>query len=216
VVNIRFLTGEESVTRPANADLPEKILIAAESIIANHGHQALNMRSVARRVGVTPTTLYYYFKSKDHILLELKLRAAGILNERVSRIDRTKGPAAIRALGEAYIDFAEENPHLYRLLVEVRMKHPIATEDEQKTLRSSYFAAREMLETLAQQGIRKCDPAKLAMIGWIMLHGFASLFTAGMLEAVTGMERDAIRSVFLDAYSIESSPSDPGCTEGAG
>jgi AcrR family transcriptional regulator len=111
------------MTRPANTRLPESILAAAEQIVADRGHQALNMRSLARRVGVTPTTLYYYFESKDHLLLELKLRAAAMLNRKVNEIDRTKGPvAAIRALGEAYIDFAEAHPQLYRLLVDVRLK----------------------------------------------------------------------------------------------
>ena len=203
------------MTRPANTDLPDSILEAAERIVTERGHQALNMRSVARRIGVTPTTLYYYFESKDHILLELKLRAAGMLNDRVDRIDRSGGPAAaVRALGEAYIGFAEEHPNLYRLLVEVRLRRPAATEDQHKILCASYFAARDMLEAVAEEGIWDCDPAKVAMVGWIMLHGFASLFTAGMLETVTGMDRDAIRSIFLEAYSIGSSASDRGCSRG--
>jgi AcrR family transcriptional regulator len=212
VVSAAFSVGEESMTRPINEDLPERILAAAQQIVAKQGHRALNMRSVAKQVGVTPTTLYYYFDSKDRIVLELRLRAARILNEKVSQIDRTEWPAAaIRALGEAYIDFAEANPHLYRLLMEVRPKHPIATEDHRRTLCSSYFAAKEMLTTLVEQGIRDCDPAELALIGWIMLHGFASLLTAGTLEAVTGMEREVIRSTFLEAYSIGSSPADGVC-----
>ena len=67
---------------------------------------------------------------------------------------------------------------------------------------------------VVKQGIRRFDPAEVAMVGWIMLHGFASLLTAGTLEAVTGMHRDAVRSLFLEAYSIRPSPPGSGCSNG--
>lgn len=191
------------MTRPANPELPDSILEAAERIVAERGHKALNMRSVARQVGVTPTTLYYYFKSKDHILLELKLRAARMLNEAIGRIDPAIGPAAaLRALGEAYIRFAETNPHLYRLLTEVKLGNGVATEDDYKTMCSSYHIARQLLETMVERGIARFDPAQLAMIGWVLLHGFSSLLTAGTLETVTKFDRDRLKTLFLEFYSI--------------
>jgi AcrR family transcriptional regulator len=203
------LTTEAHVTRPSNPELPDKILEVAEQVVMDHGHKALNMRLVAEQVGVTPTTLYYYFKSKDHILLELKLRAARMLNESIDNIDPAQGPAsALRALGEAYIRFAEENPHLYRLLMEVKLDGSVASEEDYETLCFSYYAARRMLETMAEEGVRKFDPAKLAMIGWVLLHGFSSLLIAGTLESVTKFDRDQLRTAFLKFYSIEETRQD--------
>jgi AcrR family transcriptional regulator len=119
------------MTRPNNPEMPDRILSAAEKIVAAGGQEALNMRSLARDVGVTPTTLYYYFKSRDHILLELSLRAARSLNENVRAVDLSLGPQqAIRALGEAYIGFAEEQPHLYRLLMEVLLDPSVVADED--------------------------------------------------------------------------------------
>jgi AcrR family transcriptional regulator len=191
------------VTRPSNPGLPEKILEAAEQIVAERGYGVLNMRSVAQEVGVTPTTLYYYFKSKDHILLELKLRAARMLNASIQKIDPSKGPtAALRELGEAYIRFAEENPHLYKLLVEVKLGAGIITQEDYETLCFSYYAARRMLEAVVQRGFRKFDPAKVAMVGWVLLHGFSSLLVAGTLETVTELDRKVLRDAFLEFYTL--------------
>ncbi len=79
--------GDPPMTRPANPELPGKILDAAEKIVAAQGHDALNMRRLAGAAGITPTTLYYYFDSKDHILAQIKLRAAKRLNGKLQRLD---------------------------------------------------------------------------------------------------------------------------------
>jgi AcrR family transcriptional regulator len=190
------------MTRPSNPEMPERILSAAEKIVGAGGQEALNMRSLARDVGVTPTTLYYYFKSREHILVELSLRAARRLNENVRAVDLSLGPRqAIRALGEAYIGFAEEQPSLYRLLMEVLLDPSVVTGDDRETLRFSYRAARRLLDELVKTGASKYDPDRMAMIGWILLHGFSSLFVAGTLEVVSGVGREELKQVFLDYFS---------------
>jgi AcrR family transcriptional regulator len=200
------------VTRPPNTELPDRIIDAAERIVVKNGHEALNMRLVAEQIGVTPTTLYYYYRSKEHILRELKLRAARMLNADIRGVDRSNGPAAaLLALGEAYITFAEEHPHLYKLLVEVKLGPAVTTDADYETLCFSYYAARQMLEIMVKSGKHKFDPARLAMVGWVLLHGFSSLLVAGTLETVTRFDRDQLKSAFLEFYSI----GDP-CNDEAG
>ena len=190
------------MTRPSNPEMPKIILEAAEKIVSAKGHEALNMRSLAADVGVTPTTLYYYFKSREYILLRLKVRAARLLNDSVHRVDISGSPHdVIRALGQAYIEFAETHPQLYRLLVEVRFEPSIAGEGDQKIMRLSYDAARRLLQSFVDQGVCQCDPDKRAMIGWILLHGFASLLVAGTLEWVSEVDREELKRSFLDYYS---------------
>jgi AcrR family transcriptional regulator len=193
------------MTRPPNTELPDTILEVAEQIVAEHGHNALNMRSLADRVRVTPTTLYYYYESKEHILRELKLRAAHNLNATISKVDQSRGPApALLELGEAYIKFAEDNPNLYKLLVEVRLDPSLATDADYETLCFSYYAARRLLESMVKHGKRKFDPVNLAMVGWVLLHGFSSLLVAGTLESVTKLDRDQLKAAFLEFYRIEA------------
>lgn len=98
------------MTRPANPELPGKILDAAEKIVAAQGHDALHMRRLADAAGITPTTLYYYFDSKDHILAQIKLRAAKRLNGRLQKLDLSDPAGALRELARAHVAFAEEHP----------------------------------------------------------------------------------------------------------
>ncbi|NIO29549.1 MAG: TetR family transcriptional regulator [Candidatus Latescibacteria bacterium] len=190
------------MTRLPNPELPERILSVAEKIVAADGHFALNMRRLAKEVGVTPTTLYYYFKSKEHIFVQIKLRTARKLNEKIGQIDPTRDPqSAIRTLGEIYIEFAEDNPHLYRHFMEELLDKTLVRGDEYETLHFSYLAARKMLEDLAAKGLYRDDPRKGAMIGWILLHGFVSLLISGTLESVEGSSKDELKAIFMDFYT---------------
>src|SRR4030042_4982515 len=100
------------LTRVAKPELPRRILEEAEQIVIASGHSALNMRALARKVGVTATAIYHYFADKEELLLQLKLRAARKLNERIRRIDPALPPRErIHRLGQEYIGFPEKHPH---------------------------------------------------------------------------------------------------------
>src|SRR5690348_1047515 len=49
----------------------EEILDAARRVLVRNGIAATTLDAVAKEVGVTKTTLYYYFASKDALLLEV-------------------------------------------------------------------------------------------------------------------------------------------------
>jgi len=49
----------------------EKLLEAAKSIIAEHGMERLTLKAVAESAQVTQGTVYYHFKTKDQLLLEV-------------------------------------------------------------------------------------------------------------------------------------------------
>ncbi|ASZ18480.1 TetR family transcriptional regulator [Bacillus cereus] len=49
----------------------EKLLKAAKEIIAEHGMEKLTLKAVAESAQVTQGTVYYHFKTKDQLLLEV-------------------------------------------------------------------------------------------------------------------------------------------------
>ena len=189
------------MTRPANPELPGKILDAAEKIVAAEGHDSVSMRRLAGAAGVTPTTLYYYFESKDHILAQIKLRTAKRLNGKLQRLDLKDPVQALRELARAYIAFAEENPRLYRVFTERLPRRSLLTDEEHKTLHFSYAAVERALEAPRQGETREIDPRSKAMENWILLHGFVSLLASGALETVVGFDREELKKTFLDIYA---------------
>ena len=53
------------MTRAANIDLPKRIIAEATQMVGDSGYQAINMRRLANRVGVSATAIYHYFESKE-------------------------------------------------------------------------------------------------------------------------------------------------------
>lgn len=49
----------------------QKLLEAAKEIIAEHGMEKLTLKAVAESAQVTQGTVYYHFKTKDQLLLEV-------------------------------------------------------------------------------------------------------------------------------------------------
>ena len=49
----------------------ENLLQAAKEIIAEHGMEKLTLKAVAESAQVTQGTVYYHFKTKDQLLLEV-------------------------------------------------------------------------------------------------------------------------------------------------
>src|SRR4051812_39277914 len=56
---------------PRQAETVERLLAAAEQELADAGPDALTVRTVAGRAGVSPATAYTYFGSKNHLFAEL-------------------------------------------------------------------------------------------------------------------------------------------------
>jgi AcrR family transcriptional regulator len=190
------------VARPANPELPARILDAAEHVVTETGHEALNMRDLATRVGVTATAIYHYFHGKGELLLQLKLRTVELLNARIRGLDAALDPMErLHRLGREYLAFAEENPNLYRLVFEAPIGKTSLAASEQSVLYYTYRVARSALQRLAAEGEYPLDPRYGAMMGWIMLHGFSSLLMSGNLELAEGMERAQLRELFLRFYA---------------
>jgi AcrR family transcriptional regulator len=59
---------------PRQAETVERLLEAGEQELRAVGHEALTIRTVATRAGVSPATAYTYLASKNHLYAELFLR----------------------------------------------------------------------------------------------------------------------------------------------
>jgi AcrR family transcriptional regulator len=198
------------MTRLANPELPGKILKEAEQIVAGTGHESLNMRELARRVGVSATAIYHYFESKEDLLLQLKLAAAEKLNRRIRSIDpQLDAHESLHQLGVHYVEFAQEHPNLYRLLFETPIGSTPLGESDQPVLYYTYYAARNALQRMAASGKQGIDSRYGAMMGWIMLHGFCSLMMSGTLQLAEGMDREELKRLFLSFYTGGRPPDHP-------
>jgi AcrR family transcriptional regulator len=88
-----------SATSTRQAETVERVFAAGLEELREVGHEALTIRSVAARAGVSPATAYTYLASRNHLFAELfwrHLTQAPAVEETGSRVERVQ--AAVRSL----------------------------------------------------------------------------------------------------------------------
>jgi AcrR family transcriptional regulator len=121
-----------SVSTRRGAESEQAILDAARDILAHEGVEALSMRSVADRVGMSATAIYRYFKNKDDLVRRVVRVGFERFGAYLSAAGEEQPPGSLdrlAALGEAYIRFALENEAYFKLLFSLQHPHPHSIDD---------------------------------------------------------------------------------------
>lgn len=75
-------------------DTKQKLLDAAEQLIAEHGYSATSLRQIISAAGVNLASVHYHFGSKEELLHAMVQRHAGPVNEqRLALLDRYEAEA---------------------------------------------------------------------------------------------------------------------------
>lgn len=154
------------------------LVAAATSILKKDGSEdAVTLRAVARRAGVTPMSIYAHFDDVDAILLEVVRAAFGRLTGALRAAeDPAATPAAnLTAVCRAYADYARNHPDEYRVMF---ARHGRARGDAMSTARpiaelGGAEAFRVLVAAVARTGAS--DPTAEATALWVALHGMVSL-----------------------------------------
>ena len=166
-------------TRPyRHGNLPVALLTAARQILDENGLQAVGLRETARRVGVSATAAYRHFTSKEDLLASVA--AEGFHELAAAMGSATRGATPLTRAGLAYIEFANQNRGLFRL-----MFGPVLAE---RTKYPALQAAATGVETILLRGVADLDQRPLndnhaAMAAWGLVHGLAHLIVDGFFPA---------------------------------
>jgi AcrR family transcriptional regulator len=78
---------EMSELLEAPTDIEERLLPIVEELLFEHGYHGLNIREIAKRIGMGPATIYKYFGSKEglalRVLQEHDIRVACAITRRI-------------------------------------------------------------------------------------------------------------------------------------
>jgi AcrR family transcriptional regulator len=165
------------------ADFRERLCAAAERLFAEHGPDAVTMRQLAAELGVSPMTPYRYFQDKNDILAAV--RATGF-NRFAEALEAARDSASTprakgAAVGEAYMTFALEHPHTYKLMFDLNQP------DEQNypELVKAGLRARETMSGYVKDqvaaGLMQGDAEQIGRMFWAATHGALVLELAGKL-----------------------------------
>ncbi|MEV0675494.1 TetR/AcrR family transcriptional regulator [Actinosynnema sp. NPDC050436] len=157
------------------ADRHRLIIDSARDLAEAEGWEAVTTRRLAERVEYSQPVLYSHFKGKDAIVRAVAVDGFGVLAGllRGAR-SGVEGAAALRAVAEAYLDFAAERPALYDAMFVQRVEVPFGTSETPDELRAAFGEFMAAVTPVAGQR----DPETLVEVFWSALHGLATL-TAG-------------------------------------
>jgi AcrR family transcriptional regulator len=140
------------------------------------GVAAVSMRRIARRAGVSHAALAYQFGDKSGIFTAVAAEGFRLQAEALSSV--ATGPDGFLQGGQAYIAFALAYPGHF----EVMFRPNLYRADDPKLLaaRESAFAvlhdtARASLSSGRSKPVSDDEVASLALAGWSLSHGFATL-----------------------------------------
>jgi len=168
------------------AGLRARLIDTGVDLVTREGAQALSLREIARRAGVSHGAPRRYFPTHLELLSAIARRGFDDLGSRVTPTigDSTRTPRArIAALALTYLDFALTHRGMYELM----FRHDLL-ESSRLGLRETSLPLFGALVDLVGQARPEADAPVVAGALWANLHGIAQLWSFGSLQLAMGAE----------------------------
>jgi AcrR family transcriptional regulator len=176
---------------------------AGVALARSGGPDAVVLREVTRMVGVVPNTAYRHFADRDSLLAAVRDEAvrelAHRMADRMSRVragphTRTGARLRLRAVGQAYLEFAREEPGLFDTAFVTTDGHPPGGQTDDPTPLDHLQSA---LDNLVEAGILPAGRRPgIEYPTWASVHGIAVLLR-GPLRSLPEREKSRLETQVL-------------------
>ena len=187
-----------------HGDLRSSAIAAGREMIKKGGINALGLRKVAERLQVSPAALYRHFEDAEALQAEICAEVRQELGECMqsardlipkSRSESLNARLRFRALGHAYLDFANRKKKLFESAFLFRLHNQNHEMDG-----LAWNLLNESLDELRSAGelVAKTDE-EACMLAWSAVHGLATLvaqdairtdqYEQSKLQIMNGVER---------------------------
>jgi len=171
----------------------ERILSEARDLFLERGLEGFSMRGLADRVGISATAIYRHFEDKDALLATLVDASFSSFSAYLVRAHSGATPLErFRRAGEAYFDFALDNPQAYRLMFLTDCRERglvrISQEIDERARGTFLFLTDRIRECMAEGVFPAADAMASTVWVWSAVHGLASLWLLGQFEGKVDLE----------------------------
>lgn len=182
-----------------HGNLRAELLALAADVLASEGAEALSLRDLASRLGVSRAAPYRHFSSKDELLQAVAIDGLEKVTAAYERAEKLDAPPRerLRAACEAYLDFAEEFPGLFGLLFSTKAYADPLEVHALRLAANRSGAAFDIFERLVAAAYGINEPTELrlkSLSAWSLVHGFAILKMHGLVQrfADAGLARSSV------------------------
>jgi AcrR family transcriptional regulator len=198
-----------------HGNLYDSLLTTASKMIAQDGVDALSLRKLAEKIGVSRTAAYHHFKDKNDLLcaiatqgfIDWQQQAENIFNNE-DLSDREK----YRSFVHNYVRFATQHPAMYELMFGRTLwknnQQPsnqlnLSSEKLRNVAYPSFQYQVEMTKRWQEKGLmpKSENTLRLAQVTWGTLHGIARLLIDGIYTDTNNVDEmcDCAVNLFLAA-----------------
>ena len=176
--------------------------------------EGLSLRQLATGLGVTPAAAYRHFASREDLLLEvarvgftrLESRFAQAFDIAQPPVDALEAKARFQRLALAYLQFADDEPPLWRLIFGAQGAAYRALTDLLDR-RNSYDYLPAALLGLHRTGVVPHPPTERdALFAWSAVHGAASLRAGRVPGALMPLDDLACEVATRVVHSLRLAP----------
>ena len=193
-----------------HGDLRRALLDAGIALARDGGPDAVVLREATRRAGVVPNAAYRHFASRDELLQAVRSEAlaalAAAMVSELRRLPETGDPAAfaranLRAIGAAYIAFAQREPGLFRTAF-AGSAAAAAKPGEARPVNAApgpFELLGAALDLNDRAGTLRPERRPGAeFLAWSAVHGLSMLIIDGPLRRLTRRDRATVTAALLD------------------
>lgn len=198
-----------------HGDLKASLITAARTILQRDGADALSLRSIAAEVGVSHMAPYSHFKNKKELIQAITadgFRSLATAMEQDSQ-GLQKPEELILAYGTSYLEFAVNNPQLYRIMLgqvdsqgrRNRKENPSQALEPKLSIEQDGFSEGPyaLLKNAFASVYQDETMIKAQAIGaWSIVHGMAALIIEGHIDIPEGTSLKQ----FLAKAALRASP----------
>ena len=176
--------GAKQPSRYHHGNLPEAMLKEAVRTIQKQGVEALTLRGVGERLGVSRTALYRHFADKQALLAAVAAEGFRTLRTALAAAWESggRGREGFDAMGLAYVRFAVTHPSHYRVMFGGYLDRKRRDPELESEGPAAFQVLVDAIVTLQKRGEIVADhPLHVARFVWATVHGVAMLAINGLL-----------------------------------
>jgi AcrR family transcriptional regulator len=205
----------------ARKPLADRLVQEAVAIVAADGPDSLSLREVQRRAGVSPAAAYRHFRDRSALLLAIAQQAAGLLADSIaaaieavpaSATDASAARSRLLAACEGYLDFATQNPGLYRAIFWSDEQLDELTTPSERARGEAGEGGYNLLVTTLQDVVTATGGTSLnawdPLVIWSACHGLAMLRLEAALRSLPAQQfaqaRDRVLLTIVSAVPLDT------------
>jgi AcrR family transcriptional regulator len=155
-----------------HGDLRRALVEAGFGILETAGREALTLRSVSDRTGVSKMAPYRHFADKSALLAAIGQHGFVLLRDKLKQADECDDPRqALVALAGAHIQFAVEHPDVFRLMFGLDPQMG----GDQANLATNPDTAFGILSRRIRELFSEAELEVATLSCWAFVHGLATL-----------------------------------------